>query len=77
MTAPSTTGKATAPVAAKINLNTASAAELNKLPKGNVLNSQAIVEARSKAKFKNWDDFVARKVVPADAAAAIKDTATF
>ena len=75
--APSTTGKATAPVAAKINLNTASAAELNKLPKGNVLNSQAIVEARSKGKFKNWDDFVARKVVPADAAAAIKDTATF
>ncbi len=77
VTAPSTTGKATAPVAAKINLNTASAADLNKLPKGNVLNSQAIVEARSKGKFKNWDDFVARKVVPADAVAAIKDSVTF
>ena len=41
------------------------------------MNSKAIVEARTKAKFKNWDDFVARKVVPADAAAAIKDVATF
>jgi DNA uptake protein ComE-like DNA-binding protein len=76
MPAPATTGKA-APVAAKVNLNTAPAAELNKLPKGNVLNSRAIVEARAKAKFKNWDDFVARKVVPADAAAAIKDAVTF
>jgi competence protein ComEA len=76
-TAPATTGKGTAPVAAKINLNTATAAELNKLPKGNVLNSKAIVEARAKAKFKDWDDFVARKVIPADAATAIKDVATF
>jgi len=76
-TAPSTTGKANAPVAAKVNLNTATAAELNKLPKGNVMNSRAIVEARAKAKFKNWDDFVERKVVPADAAAAIKDSVTF
>jgi hypothetical protein len=32
---------------------------------------RAIVEARAKAKLKNWDDFVARKVVPVDAAAAI------
>jgi competence protein ComEA len=76
-TAPSTTGKANAPVAAKVNLNTATAAELNKLPKGNVMNSRAIIEARAKSKFKNWDDFVERKVVPADAAAAIKDSVTF
>ena len=76
-TAPATTGKATAPVAAKVNLNTATAAELNKLPKGNVMNSRAIVEARAKGKFKNWDDFVARKVIPADAAAAIKDSVAF
>jgi len=39
--------------------------------------SKAIVEARTKAKFKNWDDFVARKVVPADAVAALKDVVTF
>jgi len=74
---PATTGKATAPVAVKVNLNTATPAELNKLPKGNVMNSRAIVEARAKSKFKNWDDFVARKVIPADAAAAIKDSVTF
>ena len=74
---PATTGKATAAVAAKVNLNTATAAQLNKLPKGNVMNSRAIIEARAKAKFKNWDDFVARKVVPADAATAIKDVVTF
>ena len=74
--APSTTGKAN-PVAVKINLNTASAADLDKLPKGTPANSKAIVDARAKGKFKNWDDFVARKVVSSDAAAAIKDAVTF
>jgi competence protein ComEA len=77
VSAPSTTGKATAPVAVKINLNTASAADLDKLPKGSPANSKAIVDARAKGKFKNWDDFVARKVVSADAAAAIKNAVAF
>jgi competence protein ComEA len=74
---PATTGAATAPVAAKTNLNTATAAELDKLPKLGPARSKAIVEARAKEKFKNWDDFVARKVVPSDAAAAIKDVVAF
>jgi competence protein ComEA len=74
---PATTGAATAPVGAKINLNTATAAELDKLPKMSPAASKAIVEARAKAKFKNWDDFVARKVVPADSAAALKDVVSF
>jgi DNA uptake protein ComE-like DNA-binding protein len=76
---PSTTGAgaATAPVAAKTNLNTASAADLDKLPHIGPARSKAIIEARAKEKFKSWDDFVARKVVPADAAAAIKDSVTF
>ena len=69
---PATTGAATAPQVAKTNLNTATAAELDKLPQIGPVRSKAIIEARAKAKFKNWDDFVARKVVPADAAAAIK-----
>jgi DNA uptake protein ComE-like DNA-binding protein len=73
---PATTGAAT-PVAAKTNLNTATAAELDKLPKVGAAHSKAIIEARAKDKFKNWDDFVARKVVPADAAAAIKDVVSF
>src|SRR5262245_12044161 len=74
---PATTGAATAPQVAKTNLNTATAAELDKLPQMGPARSKAIIEARAKAKFKNWDDFVARKVVPADAAAAIKDVVSF
>ena len=74
---PSTTGTSTAPVVAKTNLNTATAAQLDKLPKIHPAQSKAIMEARAKAKFKDWDDFVARKVVPADSAAAIKDVVTF
>ena len=74
---PATTGAATAPQVAKTNLNTATAAELDKLPQIGPVRSKAIIEARAKAKFKNWDDFVARKVVPADAAAAIKDVVSF
>ena len=74
---PATTGAATAPQVVKTNLNTATAAELDKLPQIGPARSKAIVEARAKAKFKNWDDFVARKVVPADAAVAIKDVVSF
>jgi competence protein ComEA len=50
---PATTGAATAPRVAKINLNTATAAELDKLPQIGSARSKAIVEARAKAKFKN------------------------
>lgn len=76
---PATTGAgtATAPVAAKTNLNTATVAELDKLPKVGPTRSKAIIDARAKEKFKNWDDFAARKLVPADALAAIKDVVTF
>lgn len=74
---PATTGKATAPVAAKTNLNTAPAAALEKLPKMTQAHAKAIVDARAKAKFKDWDDFVARKVVPADAASALKGVVAF
>ena len=77
VTGAATTGAATAPMAAKTNLNTATAAELDKLPKIGSARSKAIIEARAKEKFKNWDDFAARKVVPADAVAAIKDVVTF
>ena len=72
-----TTGAAMAPIAVKVNLNTAAAADLEKLPQVGPARSKAIVEARATAKFKNWDDFVARKVVPADVAALIKDRVAF
>jgi competence protein ComEA len=74
---PTTTGAATSPVAAKVNLNTATAAELDKVSQIGPARSKAIIEARAKEKFKNWDDFVARKIVPADAAAAMKDVVSF
>jgi competence protein ComEA len=74
---PSTTGTSTAAVTAKVNLNTATAAQIEKLPKMSHAQSKAIVEARAKAKFKDWEDFVGRKLVPADSAAAIKDVVTF
>lgn len=62
---------------ARINLNTASAEELDKLPQIGPARAKAIVEARAKGKFKNWDDFVARKAVPANAISAIKDKVSF
>jgi competence protein ComEA len=73
---PATTG-ATTQQGAKTNLNTATAAELDKLPKIGPARSKAIIEARAKAKFRDWNDFVARKVLPAEAAAAIKDVVAF
>ena len=36
-----------------------------------------LIDARAKGQFKNWDDFVARKVVPANAQRAIKDLVLF
>ena len=66
-----------APVVNKINLNTATATELDTLPQIGPARAKAIVEARAKGKFKNWDDFVARKVVPSNAEAAIKDLVSF
>ena len=79
VTAPAKPANPTAPaaVASKINLNTATAAELDTLPQIGPARAKAIVEARAKGKFKNWDDFVARKVVPSNAEAAIKDLISF
>ena len=62
---------------AKVNLNTASAEELDKLPQIGPARAKAIVAARATARFKDWNDFVARKVVPANALAAIQNRAAF
>ncbi len=81
--APATTAKpaaapaAAVPAAKKTNLNTATADELDKLPQIGPARSKAIVEARTKAKFKDWADFMSRNVVPANAEAAIKDLVSF
>ncbi len=77
--APASAAKPAAPAAATkiVNLNTATAAELDALPQIGAARSKAIIDARAKAKFKNWDDFVARKVLPSNAEAAIKSLVSF
>jgi len=64
-------------VTTKVNLNTANAQELDTLPQIGPARAKAIIDARAKGSFKNWDDFVARKVVPSNAQRAIKDLVTF
>ena len=61
----------------KIDLNTATAAELDTLPQIGEARAKAIIEARAKGKFKSWDDFVKRNVVPSNAESAIKDLVKF
>ena len=53
------------------------AAELDTLPQIGEARAKAIIEARAKGKFKNWDDFVKRNVVPSNAESAIKDLVKF
>ena len=81
LTAPTTAApaaKAAAPApaaqATTVNLNTAQAADLDKLPQIGEARSKAIIAHRP---YKNWDDFVAKKVVPANAETAIKGKVTF
>jgi competence protein ComEA len=69
--------KSTPAVTAKVNLNTATAAELDALPQIGPARAKAIVEGRAKGKYKDWADFVARKVIPTNAEAAIKDRVSF
>lgn len=71
---------ATAPAAQgqRVNLNTATATELDGLPQIGEARAKAIVEARAKGgRFKDWNDFVARNVVPKNAEDAIKDKVRF
>ena len=71
------TATAPTPQAQRVNLNTAPAAELDKLPQIGDARAKSIIEARAKGKFKDWNDFVARNVVPKNAEDAIKDKVRF
>ncbi len=51
---------ASIPSGTKVNLNTASAAELDKLPKVGKARSKAILDERAKGPFRDWSDFDAR-----------------
>lgn len=61
----------------KINLNTAPESILHRLPRISTSSVRAIAEARARSNFKDWNDFVARRVVPQFAEHAIKDMVTF
>ena len=61
----------------RVNLNTATAAEMDSLPQIGDARAKAIIEARAKGRFKDWNDFVARNVVPKNAEDAIKDRVRF
>jgi DNA uptake protein ComE-like DNA-binding protein len=61
-----------------VNLNTAPESDLDKLPQIGPARAKAIVENRTKnGRFKDWNDFVARGVIPSNAEAAIKDKVRF
>lgn len=69
-----------APAAAqakKININTATAAELDTLKGIGEARSKKIIEERSKAKFKDFADLVKRGTLPSNVEADIKDKITF
>ncbi len=80
--APAATAPKAAPapaaVATMVNLNTATETELDKLDQIGPARAKAIVEARTKnGRFKDWNDFVARNVVPKNAEEAIKGKVRF
>jgi DNA uptake protein ComE-like DNA-binding protein len=61
----------------KVNLNTASAEELAHLPRLGRDSVSAIIEKRKTAPFRDWNDFVARRLVPSFSMKAIRDRVTF
>lgn len=63
--------------AKKININTATAAELDTLKGIGEARSKKIIEERSKAKFKDFADLVKRGTLPSNVEADIKDKITF
>ncbi len=63
--------------AKKININTASAAELDTLKGIGEARAKKIIEERGKAKFKDFADLVKRGTLPSNVEADIKDKVTF
>jgi competence protein ComEA len=61
----------------KININTATAAELDTLKGIGEARSKKIIEERGKAKFKDFADLVKRGTLPSNVEAEIKDKITF
>lgn len=75
--APVTAPAAPAAQVKKVNINTATAAELDTLKGVGEARSKKIIEERNKAKFKDFADLVKRGTLPANVEADIKDKITF
>jgi competence protein ComEA len=82
--APTAPARPAAPAAAqpaavvkKVNINTATAAELDTLKGIGDARAKKIIEERAKAKFRNFDDLVKRNILPANVEAEIKDKISF
>jgi DNA uptake protein ComE-like DNA-binding protein len=79
-TSAATSPTATAPAAKMVNLNTASATELDTLPSVGKSRSKAILDERAKGNFKDWADFDKRMTgtsVNAGVKSKIKSHVTF
>lgn len=63
--------------AKKININTATAAELDTLKGIGPVRAKKIIDERAKTKFKDFADLVKRDVLPANVEAEIKDKIVF
>jgi competence protein ComEA len=72
--APRTATPAPAAQGTLVNLNTASKEQLDSLPQIGDARAAAIIAKRP---YANWEAFVAKNVVPANAEAAIKDKVRF
>ncbi len=65
------------PAGQRININTASAEQLDSLKGIGPARAKKIIEERAKARFKNFDDLVQRNVLPSNVEADIKDKISF
>ena len=77
---PATATSSTVPSATKVDLNTASATELDSLPEIGAARTKVIMSERAKGKFKDWADFdtrMAHTSVNKGVRTKIKDHVTF
>ena len=71
------TPAATTPAAKVVNINTATAAELDTLKGIGPARAKKIIEERAKTRFRNFDDLVQRNVLPSNVEAELRGKISF